>query len=118
MDFIWELFPEATIIHIKRDPRGVLFLFLQQEWMPQELRNTTNFQAIFTGGGCSLNLGSSSESRRYIEIKLENLCRYPHETMSTIANLPDISNDFDFRTLDPVAIDRWRTEIPQSNGNL
>ena len=31
MDLIWELFPEATIIHIKRDPRGVLFSLLQQD---------------------------------------------------------------------------------------
>ena len=35
--FLWELFPEATIVHITRHPVAVVASHLHQTWAPTEL---------------------------------------------------------------------------------
>lgn len=34
MDFLWELVPEATIVHIKRHPVAVVASHIDQPWAP------------------------------------------------------------------------------------
>ena len=38
MDFLWELVPEATIVHIKRHPVAVVASHVDQPWAPPRSR--------------------------------------------------------------------------------
>ena len=112
MDFLWDLFPEATIVHIKRNPRGVLFSFLQQDWLPRDLKQVTNFLSHIYWRWMTLKPKLDLPSRRYVEIKLEDLSRQPQETMETVAKVAEIDSDFKFQLLKPDVVDRWQTEMP------
>jgi hypothetical protein len=112
MDFLWDLFPEAAIIHIKRDPRGVLFSFSQQSWLPRDLKQVTSILGHIYWRWMRLKPRLNLASRRYIEIKLEDLADKPRETMAAIARVLDVSSEFVFNRLDLALADRWKTEMP------
>jgi hypothetical protein len=112
MDFLWDLFPEATIIHIKRDPRGVLFSFSQQSWLPRDLTQVTSILGHIYWRWMRLKPRLDLANRRYIEIKLEDLAYKPRETMATVASVLGISSEFVLDGLDPLLVDRWKTEMP------
>lgn len=88
------MFPEATIVHIKRDPRAVLFSFLEQDWLPRDLKHTTNFLSHIYWSWMKLKPKLDLPSRRYVEIKLEDLAHRPQETMEIVARDAGISSDF------------------------
>jgi hypothetical protein len=112
MDLLWDLFPEATIVHIKRDPRAVLFSFLQQDWLPQDLQQTTIFLSHIYWRWMRLKPKLDLSSRRYVEIKLEDLSRHPQETMENVARVAGINSTFNLQLLKPEVVDRWRAEMP------
>ena len=43
MDFLWELVPEATIVHIKRHPVAVVASHVDQSWAPPTVDGLQQF---------------------------------------------------------------------------
>jgi hypothetical protein len=111
MDLLWEIFPEAVIVHIKRDPRGVLHSFMEQEWSPREIEPATRYLAHIYWRWMKLKSRLDVAGRRYLEIKLEDLRDNPALTMEGVANVAGISPDFRLQDVRQEPIDRWKSEM-------
>jgi hypothetical protein len=116
MDLLWELFPEATIVHIKRDPRGVVHSFMKQDWAPATLPEATSFVATIYWRWLMLRRRLDLGGRRYLEIKLEDFARSPEEYVPQIAAMTGLSAaQFDVRGLWPRVVSNWQTEMPKAS---
>jgi omega-hydroxy-beta-dihydromenaquinone-9 sulfotransferase len=112
MDFLWELFPDATIIHIKRDPRAVLQSLLEQPWAPQEPRHATAFLGSIYLRWEWMKHRCALAGRRYFELKLEDLVRQPIEYLQAICQIAGLPPaDFDLAGFDQQLPDQWRSRI-------
>lgn len=72
ISFLWELFPEATIIHITRHPLLVVASHLHQNWAPHNLSSVLNWLEPIYTRWFRIKADISVDSR-FVEIKLEEL---------------------------------------------
>lgn len=78
-DRIVEVFPDARIVHMMRDPKDVFASFLEQDWGPKRLRKFTRwYVGVMEGAEAA---AASVPSDRYMTIELETLVRRPHATI-------------------------------------
>ncbi|HUA55507.1 MAG TPA: sulfotransferase [Candidatus Sulfotelmatobacter sp.] len=113
MAFLWELFPDAVIIHIKRDPRGVFHSLMQQDWAPRSAEATAALLRSLYVRWERFKKSFDFTGRRYLELKIEDLVRDPEPALSaitTLAKLPTWS--IDPRILSTEAPDNWRAKMP------
>lgn len=73
MDFLWELFPEATIVHIKRHPVAVLASHLDQPWAPSTVDGALAWLLPIYDRWLTWKATASLEGKRYVEVKAEDL---------------------------------------------
>jgi len=73
IDFLFELFPDAKFIHIKRDPRGVIQSMQQQFWFPENLEDSCKLMKQMYQKWFSVKDRVGLNEERYLEIKLEDL---------------------------------------------
>jgi hypothetical protein len=73
MDFLWELVPEATIVHIKRHPVSVLASLLAQPWAPPTVDGALAFLDPLYHRWLTWKNTVDLTSRRYVEVKAEDL---------------------------------------------
>lgn len=73
MDFLWELFPEATIVHIKRHPVAVLASHLAQSWAPSTVDAALVYLKPVYHRWLTWKRAADLTGRRYIEVKAEDL---------------------------------------------
>jgi hypothetical protein len=111
MDFVWELFPEACVIHIKRDPRAVLKSFMEQPWLPGDRERCATVLADIYAGWRHLKPRLDLAGRRYLEIRLEDLISSPRQMLGRIARLLGVENEFSGDGLHADRIDTWRTNM-------
>lgn len=112
LDLIWEIFPEARILHIKRDPRGVLHSLMQQDWAPQDLGPATSFLRHIYWRWMKLKPHLTLTDDRYLEVKLEHLCAEPQAVLTRIADFVGVEPGFPDRLIDPALASRWQSEMP------
>lgn len=78
MDFLWELFPEATIIHIARHPFGVVASLRDQSWAPNDLATVCDFIEPVYRRWLSYRESRTLDDR-YLELRLEDVAAdWPH----------------------------------------
>jgi hypothetical protein len=111
MDLLWELFPEATIVHIKRDPRGVLHSFMSQDWLPHDAANAAKCLEIIYLRWSLERARLNFTGRRYIELKLEDLAADTQTELTKISQVSGVPVNRHIRQLDLAAVDRWKTEM-------
>lgn len=73
MDFLWELVPEATIVHIKRHPVSVVASFVEQPWAPPTVDGALAYLKPIYTRWLSWSSTANLADRRYIEVKAEDL---------------------------------------------
>jgi hypothetical protein len=73
MDFLWELVPEATIVHIKRHPVSVLASHLAQPWAPPTVDGALAYLKPVYDRWLTWKDTADLANRRYIEVKAEDL---------------------------------------------
>jgi omega-hydroxy-beta-dihydromenaquinone-9 sulfotransferase len=71
--FLWELFPEATIIHITRHPIGVVASHLHQPWAPGSLEDVIAWLAPIYQRWFGLRDSIDPSEPRLVEVRLEDL---------------------------------------------
>lgn len=78
MDFLWELFPEAAIIHIARHPFGVVASMRDQPWAPDDLGTVCDrLEPIYRRWLAYRD--SRTFDNRYLELRLEDVADdWPH----------------------------------------
>lgn len=101
--FLWELFPDSVFIHIKRDPRGVVFSIINQLWGPDDVGEACLFVKDMYDRWFDIERTIDPRAYRYLELKVEDLGTAPRRTLEEVAafcglenrfeNLPDITMD-------------------------
>lgn len=110
MDFLWELFPQARIVHIMRHPVQVAASHVSSSWAPTELDAVCDWLSPVYRRW--LGFRESYElDERYIEIKLEELASdWPGSRTRLLAALdlrdaevsrPDVDRILHWRPLSP-----------------
>ncbi|MFH1739582.1 MAG: sulfotransferase [bacterium] len=84
MEFLWEMFPESSIIHIKRDPRGVLQSVMKQPWAPSDPHASIYSLIPIYERWKELKDRLDLSNKKYMEIKIEEMLENPPERMSRI----------------------------------
>lgn len=87
ISFLHELYPDSIFIHIKRDPRSVVYSLLKQDWAPDNIVDAANFMrgTYEKWLESRINL-SSSVLKNYHEVRLEDLISDPGEFLNSLAN--------------------------------
>lgn len=73
MDFLWELVPEATIVHITRHPVAVLASHLAQPWAPPTVDGALAYLTPVYQRWLAWRDTVDLTGRRYVEVRAEDL---------------------------------------------
>lgn len=73
MDFLWELFPEATIVHIKRHPVAVVASHLDQSWAPSTVDGALAWVKPIYDRWLTWKATADLDPKRYVEVRAEDL---------------------------------------------
>ena len=71
--FLWELFPEATVVHIMRHPVSVVASHLHQRWAPAELWQVVAWLAPVYARWFRIRDALDLQHTRLVEVRLEDL---------------------------------------------
>jgi hypothetical protein len=73
MDFLWELVPEATIVHIKRHPVAVVASHMDQQWAPPTVDGTLTWLKPVYDRWLAWKAKADLTDKRYVEVRAEDL---------------------------------------------
>ena len=73
MDFLWELFPEATIVHIKRHPVAVVASHVDQPWAPPTVDGALAWLKPVYDRWLAWKTTVDLTGKRYVEVRAEDL---------------------------------------------
>jgi hypothetical protein len=92
LPFLWELFPDAAVVHLKRDPRGVANSMARQWWAPDDIDDVVSWLADTYRRWLTVRSGIDFEARRYVEVRVEDLAADPETRADLLASLglPDV----------------------------
>ncbi len=86
--FLWELFPEATFIHIMRHPFGVVASYLHQPWAPATIQDVLAYLTPIYKRWFTLRDTLSDATGQLIELKMEELATdWPRQRKRLFASL-------------------------------
>lgn len=103
-----ELFPNATFVHVKRDPRGVAWSLSSQRFAPPGLEQST----LWLREVCRAWLAETFRPRNYFEIKLEDLAADAVETLRPMARACGLEPQWNgLPSIEPTKVNHWQTEM-------
>jgi omega-hydroxy-beta-dihydromenaquinone-9 sulfotransferase len=73
MDFLWELVPEATIVHIKRHPVAVVASHVDQPWGPPTVDGALAWLKPVYDRWLAWKTTVDLTGKRYVEVRAEDL---------------------------------------------
>jgi hypothetical protein len=112
VSFLWELFPDSIVIHVKRDPRGVALSTLHQAWGPNSLEDVCVFLRTMYERWLSIAATLDKGNDKYLEVKLEDLVTSPHAVLGEIVSRAGLDYDFDqLPDINPARIGYWPSEL-------
>jgi hypothetical protein len=86
---LYDLIPEAKLIHVYRDPRDVVASFSHQRWSPTDKRQGALwYKAIMTHW---FSVRATLPADSYYELKLEDLVSSPAEELRSLCEFAQIS---------------------------
>jgi hypothetical protein len=112
LDFILELFPESLIVHIKRDPRGVVQSLASQFWAPKDIRGASLLLRNMMSKWFKIKEQMVLDGSRYLEVKLEDFAEKPLDVLEEIASLSHLENSYS--GLPEISLDRvnnWQKKM-------
>ena len=80
IDGLSEVFPEARFVHIYRDPRDVISSFVQQSWMPSDVRQVVTIY----GDLITDILDKASANKNCYSLKFENLVQNKNTELTSL----------------------------------
>lgn len=117
--FLWELFPSAKIVHIKRDPRGVAYSLTQQSWAPGNMADAIKILVPIYERWRILKESIDLPADRYIEIESETFftdCR--NQAGILMEWLGAGPSEMDLANISSERIDSWRNKIAPADLDL
>jgi hypothetical protein len=118
LDFIWELFPDCFFIHIKRDPRGVVYSIKNQSWGPNNIPDACRFMKGVYAKWFDLKSVLDFDYHRYFELKLEDFAATPSNTLERLAAEGGLEVRFENPPeIDPSKVSSWQNKISELDLN-
>jgi len=116
LDFLWELFPQSLVIHIKRDPRGVVHSLMKQEWAPNDLRGSSLLLRSVFDRWFDLKETLDLNKYRYLELKLEDLATSPPAMIEEVASFCGLENRFEnLPDISLAKVTYWQKEMSRQD---
>lgn len=96
LDFLWELFPDSIFVHIKRDPRGVVYSMTKDTWKraPRNVHDACVLLKNMYDRWFDLKQTLPLTERCYLEPKIEDIAANPGPTLAQIAASCGLPPDF------------------------
>jgi hypothetical protein len=94
-NFLWELFPQAQIVHIVRHPVEVAASHLSMEWAPDDIENVCNWLEPLYHRWLA---GDAQRDPRCVEVRLEDLAaNWPDQRAQLFdrLGLPDAATEWE-----------------------
>lgn len=120
LEFLWEMFPDAAVIHIKRDPRGVLQSLLKQAWAPNDPEPALHMLRAIYSRWRKVKERLDFSEKRYMEVKIEDFPDNPPERMKDLLSFigADARVSYPNESFSRDRIEYWRQECPRDLLNL
>ncbi|MGE0786654.1 MAG: sulfotransferase [Sandaracinaceae bacterium] len=83
LDFLWELYPDAKIVHITRDPRGVAHS-LRKQWSYESIDMAIDMLLPYYDRWQKYLATHDLSDKPYLEVKVETLAADPTNQMALI----------------------------------
>jgi len=110
--FLWELFPSAKIVHIKRDPRGVAYSLTRQTWAPGNIEDALKILLPIYDRWQALKGSLELPPDRYIEIESELFFSdFDNQSRKLLDWLGAGPSAMDIADISASRIDAWRDKI-------
>lgn len=93
LDFLWELFPQATFVHVISDPRSVLVSMRESTWAPDDVPSLCLWLKHTYERWFDLKARLDVSRYRYLEVQLDHLVAYPAATLEKISGFCGLSNE-------------------------
>jgi omega-hydroxy-beta-dihydromenaquinone-9 sulfotransferase len=108
LEALAEMLPEATFVHIKRDPRGVVWSMRQQPFGPSDLEQSV----LWIREMYRAWLARTFRPKNYFEIKLEDLAADPLNILRPITAACRIEPEWSgLPEIDPLKVSHWESEM-------
>jgi hypothetical protein len=112
LDFIYELFPESVVIHIKRDPRGVAHSLTKQRWAPSSLEGACLFLRDMYRRWFDLRESMDLSQRCYLEVKLEDFAVHPARAVEQVLQVVGMADRFgQIPEIESEKVNYWRKKM-------
>lgn len=114
VQFLWEMFPQAQVLHIIRDPRAVVNSLMQPVswWAPNDVRHAALFLKHFLKRWFHVKAQLEKIQKLPIQIKYEDLLQSPQEILDNLAHTLQL--DAPFQNIPQVKTERadaWKTKL-------
>ena len=114
--FISELFPDACLFHIIRDPRMIALSLARQTWGPNNLTASIEWVRAYFQRWKEINLVNE---KRVIELKIEDLTKNRFQYSKKITNLLMLEEDSDlFSNFNEEMLTIKKVELSASDARL
>ena len=113
-DFLHELFEGVVLVHVKRDPRGVVSSMRRKPWAPGDVHGACHYLQSIYERWFQVREHLEANSVRWIEVKLEELCEAPIGVLSSIFAIAGIEPDVRDEMIQDVSrqrATRWESTI-------
>ncbi len=112
LPFLWEVFPEARVVHIKRDPRGVAESLLRQPWAPETLPGVLDFlEPIYRRWAQIKTQCPVDQDPRYQEVALEDLAADPQRRLNELCQWLGLPAAQWQGSFDPRRVHGWQERL-------
>ncbi|MFI7546818.1 sulfotransferase family protein [Actinoplanes sp. NPDC049599] len=117
MDFLWELVPEATIVHIKRHPVAVVASHVDQPWAPSTVDGALAWLKPVYDRWLTWKTTADLTGRRYVEVRAEDLAAdWPGQRRALFARL-GVDDHATRSTFEPHRLDNRKDQFdPATRG--
>ena len=95
LDFLLDLFPQAQIVHVKRDPQEVLNSYTRQTWAPAQTADASRLLSQIYERWMQQKAELGLAPDRYIEIRLEDLVAQPLPVAEQLETFLGLSSPLD-----------------------
>ncbi|WP_155370953.1 sulfotransferase family protein [Catellatospora vulcania] len=105
MDFLWELFPDAAIVHVKRHPVAVVASHVDQPWAPPTVDGALAWLKPVYERWLAWKATADLAGRRYVEVKAEDLAADWPEQRRALFELLGVDDFATRSTFQPRSLD-------------
>lgn len=114
LDFIWEMFPNCLFVHIKRDPRGVVYSLMRSSWKraPRDVEGVCLFLRGMYERWFQLRGELSFDEHKFLELKIEEVAEDAHSTLRRVAELAGLDQEFNkLPEIKLARLNEWQTNM-------